>query len=52
MPFYDYDEDGDLILSDEPEAIARRAETARRKVIREADPEKYGLPMEFGTDFL
>ena len=46
MPFYDYDEDGDLILSDEPEAIDRRAETARRKAIKEADPERYGLPMD------
>jgi hypothetical protein len=46
MPRYDYDEDGDLILSDDPVAIAQRAKTARIKAMKEADPEKYGLAMD------
>ena len=37
MPKYDYDEDGDLILSDDPVAIAQRAKTARIKAMKEAE---------------
>ena len=43
MPRYRLDENGDRILTDTPEAIAKRFKTVRRKAEPGLDPERYGL---------
>jgi len=40
------DEDGDPILSDAPEMVAKRTKTARLKAMKAADPKGYGLPTD------